>query len=183
MLRKLEDSSGRTLQELVDNIPDDYPKNARTVRRDLEALEAVGFPLVTERRNGQTCWRLIEGFRDIPALGFSATELMALLVSRNLLKPLDGTEIAESLNSALSKASSALPPQGHEYVRAMEQMFTVGLGPHKSYREHRQTIDLIYQADPAASPAALRKALFLRFYGQDFDAATRKRILQALAKE
>ena len=28
----------------------------------------------------------------------------------------------------------------------------------------------ILQADPAASPAALRKALFLRFYGQDFDA-------------
>ena len=79
MLRKLEDSPGRTLQELVDNIPDDYPKNARTVRRDLEALEAVGFPIVTERRNGQTC--LIEGFRDIPALGFSATELMAFLVS------------------------------------------------------------------------------------------------------
>jgi len=41
----------------------------------------------------------------------------------------------------------------------------------------------ILQADPAASPAALRKALFLRFYGQDFDAATRKKILQALAKE
>jgi hypothetical protein len=27
------------------------------------------------------------GFRDIPALGFSATEFMALLLSRNLLKP------------------------------------------------------------------------------------------------
>lgn len=36
--------------------------------------------------------------------------------------------------------------------------------------------------DPSASPAALRKALFLRFYGQDFDAATRKRILEALGK-
>jgi hypothetical protein len=41
----------------------------------------------------------------------------------------------------------------------------------------------ILQADPAASPAALRKALFLRFYGQDFDAATRKRILRALEKQ
>jgi hypothetical protein len=41
----------------------------------------------------------------------------------------------------------------------------------------------ILQADPAASPAALRKALFLRFYGQEFDAAARKKILQALEKE
>jgi predicted DNA-binding transcriptional regulator YafY len=156
LLRQLEGSPGRSLQELVDDVPDDYPKNARTVRRDLEALEAVGFPLVVEKHNGQTRWRLMEGFRDIPALGFSATELMALLLSRNLLKPLEGTEIAESLNSALSKASAALPSQGHEYVRAMEQMFSVGIGPHKNFRQHRQTIDLISQAIDKRRTAQMR---------------------------
>jgi predicted DNA-binding transcriptional regulator YafY len=156
LLRRLEGSTGLTLEKLVESVPDDYPRNTRTVRRDLEALEAVGFPLVTERHNGQTRWRLMEGFRDIPALGFSATELMALLLSRNLLKPLEGTEISASLNSALSKASSALPPQGHEYVRSMEQMFTVGLGPHKSYREHRQTIDLISRAIDKRFTAQIR---------------------------
>ena len=60
-LRQLEGLPGRSLQDLVDNVPDDYPKNARTVRRDLEALEAVGFPLFIERHNGQTRWRLMEG--------------------------------------------------------------------------------------------------------------------------
>ena len=85
--------TGSDPRGLVESVPEDYPKNARTVRRDLEALEAVGFPLVTDHHNGQTRWRLMEGFRDIPALGFSATELMALVLSRNLLKPLDGTEI------------------------------------------------------------------------------------------
>jgi len=170
LLRQLEGSPGRSLQELVDNVPDDYPKNARTVRRDLEALEAVGFPLVIERHNGQTRWRLMEGFRDIPALGFSATELMALLLSRNLLKPLEGTEIAESLNSALSKASAALPPQGHEYVRSMEQMFTVGLGPHKNYREHRQTIDLISQAIDK------RRTAQMRYYSASRDGTGRREV-------
>ena len=38
------------------------------------------------------------------------------------------------------------------------------------------------ETDPSASPASLRKALFLRFYGQDFDTATRKRILRVLEK-
>ncbi|MGH7853018.1 MAG: helix-turn-helix transcriptional regulator [Candidatus Binatia bacterium] len=156
LLRQLEGSSGRSLQELVDNVPEDYPKNARTVRRDLEALVAGGFPVITERHNGQTRWRLMEGFRHIPALGFSATELMALLLSRSLLKPLEGTEIAESLNSALSKAATALPPQGHEYVRAMEQMFSVGIGPHKNFRLHRQTIDLISQAIDKRRTAQMR---------------------------
>jgi predicted DNA-binding transcriptional regulator YafY len=156
LLRRLEGSTGLTLQALVESVPEDYPKNTRTVRRDLEALEAVGFPLVTDRHNGQSRWRLMEGFRDIPALGFSATELMALLLSRNLLKPLEGTEIQASLKSALSKAAAALPPQGHEYVRAMEQMFSVGLGPHKKYGEHKKTIDLISQAIDKSRTAQMR---------------------------
>lgn len=47
LLLKLEDTRGATLQELVDSLPDDFPKNPRTIRRDLEALEAVGFPLTS----------------------------------------------------------------------------------------------------------------------------------------
>jgi len=47
LLRRLEGSNGLSLHELVDSVPDDFLKKARTVRRDLEALEAVGFPLVT----------------------------------------------------------------------------------------------------------------------------------------
>jgi uncharacterized protein UPF0158 len=39
----------------------------------------------------------------------------------------------------------------------------------------------ILEQDPAASPAALRQALFLRFYGHEFDAVTRGRILARLA--
>ncbi|TAK06447.1 WYL domain-containing protein [bacterium] len=156
LLRKLEASKGATLQELVDSLPDDFPKNSRTIRRDLEALEAVGFPLVTDHVNGQTRWRFMEGFRDIPALGFSATELMALIFSRNLLRPLEGTEIQASLSSALNKAAAALPPQGHEYVRAMEKVFSVGLGPHKSYQQHRETVDRITQAIDKARTAQIR---------------------------
>ena len=38
------------------------------------------------------------------------------------------------------------------------------------------------EADPSASPSSLKKILFLRFYGQDFDTAMRKRILRALEK-
>jgi len=78
------------------------------------------------------------------------------LLSRNLMKPLEGTEIEASLDSALSKASAALPPQGHEYVRAMEQIFSVGLGPHKKYREHKNTIDLISQAIDKRRTAQMR---------------------------
>ena len=170
LLRRLEGSNGLTLGQLVEAVPDDYPKNARTVRRDLEALEAVGFPIVTEHRNGQTRWRLIEGFRNIPALGFSATELMALTFSRKLLRPLEGTEIQSALNSALNKVASALPPQGHQYVRALDDLFSIGLGPHKNYQQYKHTIDLITQAIDK------RRTAQIRYFSASRTTATRREV-------
>jgi hypothetical protein len=38
------------------------------------------------------------------------------------------------------------------------------------------------EARPSLTAAALRKLLFLRFYGQDFGPAARRRILRALEK-
>ena len=38
----------------------------------------------------------------------------------------------------------------------------------------------VLEKDPGASPATLRRALFLRFYGHEFDAAARERVLAAL---
>jgi hypothetical protein len=79
LLRHLEAAAhGATLQALADALPADFPKHLRTVRRDLEALEGAGFPLLTERVEGRVVWKLMEGFRRIPALAFSPTELMAL---------------------------------------------------------------------------------------------------------
>jgi hypothetical protein len=43
LLRRLEGSNGLTFRQLVKTVPDDHPKNARTVRRD---LKAVGFPII-----------------------------------------------------------------------------------------------------------------------------------------
>ncbi len=85
LLRKLEGSRGATLQELFDTLPPDLVRHPRTIRRDLEALEST-FPLITERKNGQTCWRLMDGYTNILPLALSTTELMALVFSKDLLK-------------------------------------------------------------------------------------------------
>ena len=170
LLRQLESSRGVTLQELADSLPDDYPKHLRTVRRDLGALEAAGFPLLTERVNGQTRWKLMEGFRHIPALTFSPTELMALSFSRHLLKPLEGTQIQASLESALNKAAAALPPQGLVYVRRMQDLFSIGLGPHKTYRHHRDTIDRLTRA------IAETRTVQMRYYSASRNTTTRREV-------
>ncbi len=128
LLRRLESARGVTIEELTESLPDDYRRHPRTLRLDLEAIEASGFPLITERAEGQVRWRLMDGYRRIPAIAFSPTELMALTFSRDLLKPLEGTRIKGALDSALNKATAALPPQGQCYVRQMQGFFSVGLG-------------------------------------------------------
>lgn len=146
ILRLLESSRGITLDELNQRLPTDYARHARTVRRDLEALEAAGFPLINERVDGCVRWRLMDGIRQVPALSFSPTELMALVMSRALLKPLEGTQIQTALDSALNKASAVLSSASHEYIQQVQGVFAVGLGPHKTYRTHRETIDRLTQA-------------------------------------
>ena len=147
IMQKLEASrQGLTLEQLTRALDPGSTRHSRTLRRDLAAIEALGCPLVTERVDGQVRWKLLEGFRNIPALRLSPTELMALTVSRRLVAPLEGTELHAALQSALGKASAALPPQGLELAQQLENTFSVGLGPHKRYRHHHEVVERITQA-------------------------------------
>lgn len=147
ILHRLEASRhGLTLEQLAQALDPGSTRHPRTLRRDLAAIEAVGCPLVTERVDGRVRWKLLEGFRNIPALRLSPTELMALTVSRRLIAPLDGTELHASLQSALGKVSAALPPQGLALAQQLESTFSVGIGPHKRYRHHREVVERITQA-------------------------------------
>lgn len=145
LLQILESPRGVTLDEIIQRLSTDYVKHPRTIRRDIEALEAAGFPILNERMDGHVRWRLMDGFRQVPAMVFSPTELMALVISRSLLKPLAGTQIQVALDSAMAKASRLLPPASLEYVEQLQNVFAVGLGPHKTYRQHRETIDKLTQ--------------------------------------
>jgi predicted DNA-binding transcriptional regulator YafY len=171
VLQQLEASKrGLTLDELLAALPPDLVKHPRTLRRDLEALEAAHFPLVSERVDGCVRWRLLDGFRNVPALGLSPTELMALTFTRHLLLPLEGTEIKAALDSALQKAMARIPPPAMELVRQLEQSFSVGLGPHKRYREHRLTIDLLMKAITRA------RTVQMRYFSASRNAASRREV-------
>jgi len=147
VLQRLEGSTrGLTLDELLAALPPDLTKHPRTIRRDLDALEAAYFPLLSERVEGRVRWRLLDGFRNVPALGLSPTELMALAFTRQLVTPLEGTEIKAALDSALRKATARIPPSAMQLVQQLEGTFSVGIGPHKRYRHHRETIDRLTHA-------------------------------------
>lgn len=169
LLRKIESPRGATLAELAAAIPEDFSRHPRTLRRDLEALEVL-FPIYTERVDGFTRWRFTNGYHNLPALSFSPSELMALIFSRDLLKPLEGTEIYQSLEAALNKAAAVLPPEGMNHVRRMQRYFSVNLGPHKKYREHKKTIELLNRA------LAEKRSVQIRYYSASRDATRRREV-------
>ncbi len=45
LLRELESGKGLTLQEMRHLLPEEIQRHQRTLRRDLETLEAAGFPI------------------------------------------------------------------------------------------------------------------------------------------
>jgi len=146
ILRDLESSRGKTINELIQCLPSDYPKHARTIRRDIEALEAAGFPLINEQRDGIVRWKLMDGYGKLPALGFSPSEMMALTLARRLLEPLEGTNIQASLQSAMAKAQAGIPDNTPDGLANIHSVLAFGLGSHKSYKAHRDTIDRLSQA-------------------------------------
>ncbi len=146
ILRELESSQGKTINEFAQCLSSDYPKQARTIRRDIHAREAAGFPLINERRSGIVRWKLMDGYGKLPALGSSASEIMALILARRRLELLGGTHIQVSLPSAMAKDQAGLPDHISDGLENIHSVLAFGLNSHKSSKAHWGTIDSLSQA-------------------------------------
>jgi predicted DNA-binding transcriptional regulator YafY len=118
----------------------------RTVYRDLDALEAAGFPIYTEFENGRNLWRIVDSARTPLPVPFSLPELMALYFGSDALRALEGTVFYDSLASVLKKIESSIPPEAGAYLRQVEKSFHARPGPHKAYATHRKIIEQINDA-------------------------------------
>jgi len=134
--------SGKTAAELAAELE----SNLRTVYRDLEALQAAGFPICTQRADGKTLWSLLDTVKKNIPVPFSLTELMALYFSRDLLKALHDTVFQDSLESLFQKIRSTLPPQSVAFLHNLQQTIQVTQKQYKEYALSRATIDKINEA-------------------------------------
>ena len=133
---------GKSVRDLAKNL--DCHK--RTVYRDLEALEAAGFPIYTENSNGKSRWFLMDSARNPMPVPFSLPELMALYFGRDTLKVLKGTVFHDSLEGLFQKIEATLPPESKKYLKNVEQSLKVGSKPYKPYRKFDKIIDQIKEA-------------------------------------
>jgi predicted DNA-binding transcriptional regulator YafY len=120
--------------------------HSRTIYRDLEALQAAGFPLYNQKLDNRMVWSILDaGSRQMP-IPLSLTELMALYFSRTMLNVLKGSAIHESLVSLFEKVKTTLPQPYIEYLAKIEHSLTAGVKAHKPYQRFKHTLDQVQEA-------------------------------------
>lgn len=95
----------------------------KTIRRDLEMFQSVGFPLqevVGER--GVKKWHLDDSHFH-PGLSFTFDEAIALYLARRLLEPLAGTIFWEAAQRAFRKIRASLGRDALNYMERFSDMF------------------------------------------------------------
>src|SRR3954464_13900861 len=139
LLQMLEDYRfGRTLEELRDDLVESLglgTLHVRSIRRDLEALQAAGFDIDTVASARGKLWKLGSRGRGAFKITASATELIALSLSRDLLYPLAGTPFWMGIESFWSKLQEELPEAVWDhYLKYRQTLYVRGM-PAKSYTE------------------------------------------------
>lgn len=113
ILRDLEASRRLTIDDLARRTG----VTTRTIRRDLDALQAAGFPLFDEVHDGKKYWTLEHrAFRRLDDTGFTLAELSALYFSRTLVECLAATPFQRDVRSAFDKLAAALTPGMRQFL-------------------------------------------------------------------
>ncbi|HEX6984210.1 MAG TPA: WYL domain-containing protein [Planctomycetaceae bacterium] len=138
----------------------------KTVRRDLQALAAVGFPLACSAGEyGRKAWRL-EGAAG-PPLTFTPDEAAALYLGRRLLDPLAGTYLWEAAGRAFRKIRAHLGEPALRHLEKLGSAFHATAAGASDYArrtdlldalltacEDRRAVRLAYQSLKATEPVS-----------------------------
>jgi predicted DNA-binding transcriptional regulator YafY len=112
-----------TVKEITDRVNDrGHEAKARTVYRDLEALELAGFPLVSSEKNedsNASRWKLERLTRITERFLLSSRELWALYLARGVLTPLKDTPFYSDLDSIFNKIEQKLGQKKQEYLQSL----------------------------------------------------------------
>ncbi|MFI4874785.1 MAG: helix-turn-helix transcriptional regulator, partial [Blastopirellula sp. JB062] len=120
--------------------------HVRTVRRDLEALQAAGFDVDGHDSQRGRVWKMGSGARGMHKISASATELIALSLGRDLMLPLAGTPFWVGIESFWNKIQEQLPESIWEHYRKYRQALHVsGITP-KSYKNQEGILKTINRA-------------------------------------
>ncbi len=139
---------GRTIEELRDDLVEELGLSSlhkRSVHRDLTALQAAGIDIGVQSAPRGKLWKLGPQARGAFKITASATELIALSLSRDLLYPLAGTPFWMGIESFWSKLQEELPEAVWDhYLKYRQTLYVRGM-PAKSYTEQHGTLSTLHR--------------------------------------
>ncbi len=118
----------------------------KTIRRDLQVLKQLGFPL--EERTGEfgkKTWHALD-LPGIPGLNFNLTEVMSLYLARRFLEPLIGTQFWDGAFSAFNKIRATFSPVMLAYFEKLAGVLYQSFEPISDYSQHSESIDSLLRA-------------------------------------
>jgi predicted DNA-binding transcriptional regulator YafY len=159
VLQHLAAGRGSTIPKLANELG----VTTRTIRRDLDALQTVGFPIYDEVVNGTKFWRLDPGALGAFARsGLTFAQLCALYFSRALLECFAGTHLLADLQGAFAKFEAALSPAMRKFLERLPRV--IAAKPPHAKRQDKQT----WQTTAILLEASLRqRTIAMRYHSHE----------------
>ena len=140
---------GKTLEELKQDVVDELGLSSlhtRTLRRDLEALQAAGIDVAPHDSPRGKVWKLGPLAKTGTRITASASELIALSLSRDLLHPLAGTPFWMGIESFWNKIQDQVPEAVLAHYEKYRRTLRVLGMPAKSYERQHGIIKTLNRA-------------------------------------
>jgi predicted DNA-binding transcriptional regulator YafY len=149
----------------VDDAARELACTVRTIWRDLGVLQQAGFPVYTERAadGNRGVWRVTEAFKRALPLKLTLGELVALLMSRDLLTPLGVSVLGPEVASAFDKIQAALSGDALAIIAQMRDRLGVRTAGAKLQAPAAEHLPKIHQA------LAEHRTLRTRYYSASRD--------------
>lgn len=142
----------RMLQTRGEGIPlaqlaHDCDVSERTIQRDLELLQELGFPVeFGEDEYGKRFWRMPSNFFKTGPLTLSLTEAISLHLAEQMFAPLAGTHFVEGLQSVQEKIRSLMPAKAMDYFSGLGSTLLVRAVAATDFSRHADIIKTLHKA-------------------------------------
>lgn len=112
----------------------------RTAYRDLEDLQAAGFPIYQDKTDRGSCWMLVDSYQSKIPAPFTLTEVLSLHCSEELFQVFRGTLFHDALRDLLEKIRATLPPETIQFLDRLKSVYRMGRITGKDYGRFREVI-------------------------------------------
>ena len=125
----------------VREMADEMGVTQKTIRRDLETFQLVGFKLREEiLPRGKKLWR-VDRENNWPEVSFTPDEAISLYLGRHLLEPLAGTLFWDGAQRAFRKIRASLGNGSSEIIKRFSALFHHTAQGTSDYSQKAELID------------------------------------------